>query len=251
MTMRGALCRTALFGWAACVSAQQGGAPGSPTVSQFPAELAHNFRNLVRLDNLAPLLIGTTASLATTVPDDDVAKFFLPTRRMKEFGDIGEVLGGPIVVAGGTTALFVAGRVSHNQQFRELTYSLAQATTMSLALAGVVKSANLRLRPNLENRRSFYSGHASNAFAWATVISRGRGLKTSIPAYAVAVLIGGSRLEINKHYLSDVAAGATIGYLIGRSVGRTRAAGKPGRVGWGATPLRGGLGVCIRYGVLD
>ena len=38
----------------------------------------------------------------------------------------------------------------------------------------------------------------------------------------VAALIGASRLEKNKHYLTDVIAGATLGYIVGQTVLKRR-----------------------------
>jgi hypothetical protein len=244
----GALWRAAaVFGFAASVCAQQPDNAGSPPVSRFPIELLRNFGNLFRKDNLEPLLLGATGSLAVAAPEDRVAGFFLRTHRMHELGDTGQVLGGPAVAGGAAGALFVAGRMSRNGRFRELTYSLAQVTVMSAALAAGVKTCVQRERPSREDQRSFYSGHTANAFAWATVLSRRRGLRVAIPSYAVAVLIGASRVEKNRHYLTDVTAGATIGYIIGRSVGRTGAAGKLQRFGWGVIGLPGGVGISVQY----
>ena len=42
--------------------------------------------------------------------------------------------------------------------------------------------------------------------------------KPGIPAYAVAAYVGGSRIQDNKHYLSDVAFGAVLGIVSGRTV---------------------------------
>ena len=39
-----------------------------------------------------------------------------------------------------------------------------------------------------------------------------------MPAYAVAGLIGASRLDANRHYLSDVIVGAAIGFVVGHTV---------------------------------
>jgi membrane-associated phospholipid phosphatase len=248
MRISGALWRAvAAFGCAACVCAQQPDDAGSPPVSRFHIEFLRNFGNLFRKDNLEPLLLGAAGSLAVVAPEDRVAGFFLRTHRMHEFGDTGEALGGPAIAGGAAGALFVAGRMTRNERFRELTYSLAQATAMSAALAGGVKACVPRERPSGEDQRSFYSGHTANAFAWATVLSRRRGLRVAIPSYAVAVLIGMSRLEKNKHYLTDVTAGATIGYIIGRSVGRTGEAGKPRRFGFGFTRLPGGVGISVQF----
>jgi membrane-associated phospholipid phosphatase len=46
-----------------------------------------------------------------------------------------------------------------------------------------------------------------------------------VPAYALASAVAVSRLQRNKHYLSDVMAGATLGYIVGRTVVRVN--GRP------------------------
>jgi membrane-associated phospholipid phosphatase len=57
--------------------------------------------------------------------------------------------------------------------------------------------------------------------------------KSWIPAYLTASLIGVSRLEKNKHYLSDIVAGATLGYIVGRTVvGNTDALRSDPQVTW-------------------
>jgi membrane-associated phospholipid phosphatase len=44
------------------------------------------------------------------------------------------------------------------------------------------------------------------------------GWKAGVPAYAVAAWIGASRMQGQRHYLSDVITGAAVGILAGRSV---------------------------------
>jgi len=83
-----------------------------------------------------------------------------------------------------------------------------------------IKYAARRERPDGSNPLSFPSGHTSNAFAWATVAHHHYGAKLGVPGYVLAGLIGASRLEKNVHHLSDVLAGATLGYLVGRTVVR-------------------------------
>jgi hypothetical protein len=46
------------------------------------------------------------------------------------------------------------------------------------------------------------------------------GAKVGVPAYATAALVGFSRIERDKHHLSDVVAGATLGLIVGRTVAR-------------------------------
>jgi membrane-associated phospholipid phosphatase len=97
---------------------------------------------------------------------------------------------------------------------------VAQAFMVNAAWTGALKYGVRRERPDGSNRRSFPSGHTSNAFAWATIADHHYGHKLGLPAYAVAGLIGVSRLEKNVHHLSDVLAGATLGYVVGRTVVR-------------------------------
>ncbi|MCC6348051.1 MAG: phosphatase PAP2 family protein [Candidatus Eisenbacteria bacterium] len=83
---------------------------------------------------------------------------------------------------------------------------------VNLAVEGL-KRATFRARPDGEHRRSnaaFPSSHAANAFAVATVLAR-RWKRATLPAFALASLVGWSRLYLNRHWLSDVAVGAALG----------------------------------------
>ena len=44
------------------------------------------------------------------------------------------------------------------------------------------------------------------------------GWKVGIPAYGAASYVAASRLQTNRHYLSDVAFGAALGIVAGRTV---------------------------------
>ncbi|HYK55423.1 MAG TPA: phosphatase PAP2 family protein, partial [Flavisolibacter sp.] len=67
---------------------------------------------------------------------------------------------------------------------------------------------------------SFPSGHTTVAFAAATVYALEYKEKPWVPllCYTSASLIGLSRITENKHWLTDVLAGAALGYLTGRQV---------------------------------
>ncbi len=111
----------------------------------------------------------------------------------------------------------MATRFTDNDRFRAFTYTLAQALILDDALFFAVKLSVDRERPNGENNNSFPSGHTSNAFTIATVANHYYGKKGGIPAFAVAIFFAVSRLEKNKHYLSDVVFGATLGYIAART----------------------------------
>jgi membrane-associated phospholipid phosphatase len=189
-------------------------------LGDFPSELGRNFIALFNRSNLLPLALGVGATGGAAAADDDLRRYFGPTRRVKEFGDVGDVLGGPAVVSSAVGALFLTGRFSGDGRFRSMTYSLAQATTLNLGLALGAKAAIRRERPNGENDHSFYSGHSANAFAAATIVGDYYGTKAAIASYAIAALVAGSRLEKNKHNLTDTLAGAAAGYIVARTVSR-------------------------------
>jgi membrane-associated phospholipid phosphatase len=67
---------------------------------------------------------------------------------------------------------------------------------------------------------SFPSGHTTIAFAAATVFAKEYKDKVYVPiiAYSAATLIGLSRITENKHWATDVLAGAVIGYMAGKNV---------------------------------
>jgi hypothetical protein len=104
----------------------------------------------------------------------------------------------------------------------------------------------------MSNRVSFPSGHASNAFAAASVISR-HYRKLTIPGYTLATYIAVSRMAANKHYLSDIVAGSGLGWSTGRVVVRRNGRPpdvKPGETGepppdkptWDVAPWMGPSG---------
>ena len=110
--------------------------------------------------------------------------------------------------------------------FRSATYDAAQALIVNSAWTGLLKYSLHRTRPDGTDALSLPSGHTSSAFALATVAERHYGWKAGLPAYLLAAGIGASRIESNKHYLSDVIAGAAIGTIVGRTVTRVNG-GRP------------------------
>ncbi len=66
---------------------------------------------------------------------------------------------------------------------------------------------------------SFPSGHATQAFALASVIADHYDpLWIKIVSYGTASMVGYARLEQNYHFASDVLTGAIIGIFVGRTV---------------------------------
>jgi membrane-associated phospholipid phosphatase len=196
---------------------------GRRTLRRFPASLLRGTAGVFHGDNLVPFIVGSTATAAGSLFDEDVADFIADPDH--DFGQSLEDGAAPEVVGLAVAGVFTAGRFVEAPRFRAMSYDLLDAFVVNWAYTSAVKAAVGRERPNGEDTKSFPSGHASNAFALAAVVERHYGWKGGVPAYALASAVAVSRLQRNKHYLSDVMAGATLGYLVGRTVVRVN--GRP------------------------
>lgn len=86
----------------------------------------------------------------------------------------------------------------------------------SLAVHGLKYSTH-RERPDSSESVSFPSGHTQASFSLATSMTESYGWQKSIPFWIMGLFTGLSRISDDKHWLSDVTAGATIGILFGRA----------------------------------
>ncbi len=87
---------------------------------------------------------------------------------------------------------------------------------ITTALVTPLKYSTGRLRPNGSANNSFPSGHTATAFAAAELFSQEFKHESSwysYAGYAVATTTGILRMYNNKHWLSDVVAGAGFGIL--------------------------------------
>lgn len=226
----------------------KGADDGRRTARRLPANFGRGFVGVFSRESLPPLVGGLAATSAALIVDDEIANSGRPDDELKE---LGQGFGNPLFVGVVATGMLLAGRSDSGQRFRDASYDIFVAAAVNLAYTELLKLAVHRDRPNGEDNNSFPSGHTSNAFTWATVLERHYGAKVGVPMYALAAVIGASRISGGKHYLSDVLAGATIGFVVGRSV--TRKDGEP-LIGTSVTvvPAIGpsgqrGLAVVIRF----
>lgn len=79
-----------------------------------------------------------------------------------------------------------------------------------------LKKITHRTRPGATNNESFPSGHTAQAFMGATLLHkefREKSIWYTIGGYSIASSVGVNRVLNNKHYVSDVMVGASIGIL--------------------------------------
>jgi membrane-associated phospholipid phosphatase len=219
---------------------------GRRTGARFLSNLGRNAVGMFGRENLKPFLIGAAATGLSTPFDDDLKRYFEEERRAKWLGDTASFVGKAYVIAPAAAALYGVGRLSNNQRFRDFTYDIAQTTIINAAYTTAIKLPSHRLRPDGSDYLSFPSGHTSNAFAWATVGTRHYGAKAGVPGFLWAGLMAVGRMEKNRHYLSDVVGGATLGVLSGLTCVRRDGAPKDApRLSLATLPSPSGDGVGV------
>ena len=199
---------------------------GRRTLRRLPVNLGRGIVGVVHGDNLIPFLAGATATASASYLDQNVRNGIQGIDPQNQgWGQTFETGAGPVWSTVFVAGMFTAGRLAHGPRFRAMTYDLLDATIVNLGYTELIKLVVGRERPNGQDNKSFPSGHTSNAFALAAVAERHYGWKVGVPAYLLAGAVGASRLQQDKHYLSDVVAGATLGYIVGRTVARVN--GRP------------------------
>ena len=194
-------------------------------MGRLPANLGRGLIGVWNADNLAPLLAGGVATTAASFFDKDTQAAAV---NQLGWSDTFETAGGPLYSTVFVAGMFTAGRFVDSPRFRAMTYDMLDAAVVNFTYTEILKVAVGRERPNGQDEKSFPSGHTSNAFALASVAQLHYGWKIGVPAYALAGLMGVSRIHQDKHWLSDVVAGATLGYIAGRTVVRVNNRGTGG-----------------------
>lgn len=191
--------------------------PSSPSISQLFRDTAGDFRRLPSRSALKWIAFGAGVSLFAQREDAGVTGTLMKSRSLRGAFAPGQTIGGDAIQVGGAVAAYSIGRLTHNARAASLGADLIRAQALTQTLTYAIKFAAKRTRPD-GSSRSFPSGHAAATFASATVLQSHFGWKAGIPAYAVASYVAASRLQMNRHYLSDVTFGAVLGILSARTV---------------------------------
>ena len=113
-------------------------------------------------------------------------------------------------------ALAYGLQVEGNHDFLNTGLLILKAEAINAVTVFGLKALTKQERPNQENSYSFPSGHTAHAFLAASIIHselRHRSQWYGIGAYTIATSVGALRMLNNKHWQSDVFAGAGIGIL--------------------------------------
>ena len=124
--------------------------------------------------------------------------------------DIGQYLPGLAVY--GLNAAGIHGR----NNFRDRSIILATSYLLMSSSVLVIKATSNEQRPDGTSYNSFPSGHTATAFMGAEFLYqefKDRSPLYGIAGYAVAAGVGAFRVRNNRHWATDVIAGAGIGIL--------------------------------------
>lgn len=191
----------------------------------------------------ALLAAGFVAATAAAAPADKWVTRQLQdearqaNRMLKVGSGAARVWGNPgTLIAGG--GLYLYGSATNNRRIQDLGLHSAGAVVVSNLITFGIKTVAGRARPYVDSSnarsfepfrgigndayRSFPSGHATAAFAFASVVTAetshwwpdGR-WPVGVLTYGTATLTALSRIYNRQHWASDVVAGAAIGTITG------------------------------------
>lgn len=162
------------------------------------------------------LAAGAGAVIGIHQADKSIQEAFQPERPFGSTFDNAMNWGFHPLVLGGATLIAVGGaKLAHADKAALTAGTMLEALVITETLTVGLQYTTRRGRPDGSGNTSFPSGHTSGVFALATVAEVFYGPWVGVPSYAIASLVGISRIDKNKHVASDVAAGALLGTLIG------------------------------------
>ncbi len=192
-----------------------------------PADVREN-PSLPKLFNRRDLFFwgGTAAALTVAVFNDrwltDEA-IEGENHFQKRLAEAAQPLGNTVYVVPVSLATFGFGRVINNPRLARRAARVGLTVSIATGVANTIKLAFGRERPwespansqvfkPFSNHNSFPSGHAATAFAAAVALDRETaGRWVPYVVYPAATAVAWSRVHDNKHWTSDVVAGAAIG----------------------------------------
>lgn len=169
------------------------------------------------------LSAGAAATgFAYAVEDPDATEEFLGRGALDAVSDAGNVYGSTYLLGPAALGAWGLGTALGRARLAATGRDALEAIVLSQAVVGTMKVVFDRERPDGE-RYSFPSGHTANAAGVAPILWRSHGAAAGLVATGLALCTALGRQEDRRHYLSDVVAGAAIGFAIGDVISRRAA----------------------------
>ncbi len=181
----------------------------------LPRHIGNDFKETIWNPwHLLFLAGGSISTIGIHQEDSKIQKDFASRPLGKTFDDIMNIGADPLVLAGASLVTLSISELIDAKKVAITSGTMFEALTLTEIIALSLQFATQRTRPD-GSKHSFPSGHTSGAFALAAVAETYYGPWVGIPSFALASLVGVARLDSNKHFASDVMAGAILGTLMG------------------------------------
>jgi membrane-associated phospholipid phosphatase len=183
----------------------------------------------------AKLGILSGLGLALYSADDNIQRWMTKskTQRSENLATVFEKFGNTGSTSIGLGVAFIAGVIVKNEKAQRISLLSLKSSLLSGLLAQTLKNLGHRSRPNAGlgqnswhgpkiggKHKAFPSGHTTTAFAIATTFAQIYKEKkwVAISVYSIAAMTGISRIHDNKHWATDVFAGAALGYFSAKAI---------------------------------
>ncbi|MGM0608805.1 MAG: phosphatase PAP2 family protein [Candidatus Muiribacteriota bacterium] len=117
----------------------------------------------------------------------------------------------------GNIFLYLYGMATGDNKIMNASSVALEGTIISGNITEIMKSISKRTRPDGVGKTSFPSGHSAISMSLATSFSHHYPSKSGL-FYSIAGLCALQRVYADRHYLSDIITGSTIGYLVTRKI---------------------------------
>ncbi|MGB0176677.1 MAG: phosphatase PAP2 family protein [Owenweeksia sp.] len=201
----------------------------------------HTVKAPSRWETKEYLILGATAGgVALAISQDESFRELIlenPNSVKDGFAIAGEAMGNTYYVAGALVLSYGGACLFKNERLGEAVWVTTKSVVISAVITHTLKSVFNRQRPFeggddpdalewfngrpfQDGNKSFPSGHTTTAFAIASGLSNYYNDKwwVGAVAYPLAGLTAWSRMYDDKHWLSDIMAGAAIGIFTGKVV---------------------------------
>ena len=169
--------------------------------------------------------IGVTGALIAS--DTHIANAFENSRGQVRWGGRISNIGASYTLIPIVAGSYVYGAWRDDPKAREIGVLGTETLVDSLIVVGITKEIFRRNRPDEKHPSDFWgggtsfpSGHAIQIWSIASLLDHEYKHKrvVGITAYTLAGIVSAARIAAQKHFASDVVAGGTMGWFIGRYV---------------------------------
>ncbi len=188
------------------------------TVASGQDLIENTLRTGENLFTPVPVSVLASGSLASfclfKTEDPSGYRGSLPERPFRTFDKIDNVIFGKALPLS-AAALWAAGVMADSDQIENTGEELCRGLLYTYGIVQTLKLTSGRLRPDSSNNRSFPSAHAAGASCVTAVLWHRYGAGVGVPLSALALYTCVSRVNLGKHFPSDVVFGAAVGAACG------------------------------------